>query len=102
MYNSPGAQDLELRAGVVIRESGVSVVAITVLVILRFYEGGYSERMFFLQMSENDLVTGRHLLLISLEAIEEIYEASEVKPIVVVICITCVDALLGTDLERKL
>ena len=50
-------------------------------------EGGYSDRMFFLQMSETDLVTGRHLTDIP-QAIEEICEVCEVKPKVVVICIT--------------
>ena len=103
MYNSPGAQGFGVkRAGVVIPESVMLVVApaccsrnTTILAD----EGGYSERMFFLQMSENDLVTGRHLSDIP-QAIEEIYEVCEVKPKVVVICITCVDALLGTDLER--
>ncbi len=52
--------------------------------------------MFFLQMSENDSVTGRHLSDIP-EAIEEIYEVCEVNS--VVIRNTCVDALLGTDLR---
>ena len=102
-YNSPGAQGFGVkRAGLVIPESVMLVVApaccgrnTTILAD----EGGYSDRMFFLQMSETDLVTGRHLTDIP-QAIEEICEVCEVKPKVVVICITCVDALLGTDLER--
>lgn len=102
-YNSPGAQGFGVkRAGLVIPESVMLVVApaccgrnTTILAD----EGGYSDRMFFLQMSENDLVTGRHLTDIPM-AIKEIYDVCEIKPKVVVICITCVDALLGTDLER--
>lgn len=102
-YNSPGAQGFGVkRAGLVIPESVMLVVSpaccgrnTTVLAD----EGGYSDRIFFLQMDETDLVTGRHLTEIP-EAINQIVEVCEEKPKVVVICITCVDALLGTDLER--
>jgi nitrogenase molybdenum-cofactor synthesis protein NifE len=55
--------------------------------------------MFYLLMDETDLVTGRHLKKIP-QAVEEILDVPEVRPKVVVICITCVDALLGTDLVR--
>ena len=48
---------------------------------------------------ETDIVTGRHLKKIP-KAVEEICESLEKKPSVVMICITCVDALLGTDMER--
>ena len=44
-------------------------------------------------------MTGRHLKKIP-KAVEEICESLEQKPSVVMICITCVDALLGTDMER--
>lgn len=102
-YNSPGAQGFGVkRAGLVIPESVMLVVSpaccgrnTTVLAD----EGGYSDRIFFLQMDETDLVTGRHLTEIP-EAINQIVEVCETKPKVVVICITCVDALLGTDLDR--
>ena len=47
-------------------------------------------------MNETDLVTGRHLRKLS-QAVQEILEVASAK--VVVICITCVDALLATDLE---
>ena len=55
-------------------------------------------------MNENDLITGKHLSRIS-DAVEEIVHTithrwKEEKPDVVMICITCVDALLGTDMER--
>ena len=44
-------------------------------------------------------MTGRHLKKIP-KAVAEICEGLEKKPSVVMICITCVDALLGTDMER--
>ena len=50
-------------------------------------------------MDETDIVTGRHLKKIP-QAVCEIVEALEKKPTVVMICMTCVDALLGTDMER--
>ena len=46
-----------------------------------------------------DIVTGRHLKKVP-QAVEEIYDCLETKPSVVMICLTCVDALLGTDMER--
>ena len=102
-YNSPGAQGFGVkRAGLVIPESIMLLIApaccgrnTTILAD----EGGYSDRMFFLQMDESDIVTGCHLSVIP-EAIAEILEVCETQPKVVVLCITCVDALLGTDLER--
>ena len=54
---------------------------------------------FYLMMDETDIVTGRHLKKIP-KAVAEICEGLEKKPSVVMICITCVDALLGTDMER--
>ncbi|MFQ9345043.1 MAG: nitrogenase component 1 [Coprococcus sp.] len=50
-------------------------------------------------MDETDIVTGRHLKKIP-KAVEEICNCCEKRPSVVMICITCVDALLGTDMER--
>lgn len=54
---------------------------------------------FYLMMDETDIVTGRHLKKIP-KAVEEICAGLEKKPSVVMICITCVDALLGTDMDR--
>ena len=59
----------------------------------------YDNRFFYLMMDETDIVTGRHLKKIP-KAVAEICEGLEKKPSVVMICITCVDALLGTDMER--
>jgi len=102
-YNSPGALGFGVkRAALVIPESVMLLVAPDCCgrnsTILSGQEG-YSKRMFYLRMNETDLVTGRHLSMIP-EAIHEICAVASPCPKVVVICITCVDALLGTDLER--
>ena len=102
-YNSPGANGYGVkRAGLAIPESVMLLVSpgccgrnSTILSRV----SGYSDRMFYLLMDETDLVTGRHLKKIP-QAVREIVEVPEKKPKVVVICITCVDALLGTDLVR--
>ena len=102
-YNSPGAIGFGVkRAGLVIPESVMLLVSpgccgrnSTILSA----EEGYADRMFYLLMDETDLVTGRHLKKIP-EAVAEILETAKPRPKVVLICITCVDALLGTDLER--
>ena len=60
---------------------------------------GYSDRFFFYIMDETDIVTGRHLTKIP-QAVKEVCETLETPPTVVMICMTCVDALLGTDMER--
>ena len=50
-------------------------------------------------MDETDIVTGRHLRNIP-QAVEEIVDSLPAAPSVVMICMTCADALLGTDMER--
>lgn len=102
-FNSPGAQGFGVkRAGLAIPGSVMLLVApgccgrnTTILSEL----GGYSDRFFYLMMDETDIVTGRHLKKIP-QAVQEICETTAQKPSVVMICITCVDALLGTDMER--
>ncbi|MCI6858855.1 MAG: nitrogenase component 1 [Eubacterium sp.] len=102
-YNSPGAQGFGVkRAGLAIPGSVMLLLApgccgrnTTILSEL----GGYSDRFFYLMMDETDIVTGRHLKKVP-QAVEEIYNCLEKKPTVVMICLTCVDALLGTDMER--
>lgn len=102
-YNAPGAQGYGVkRAGLVIPESIELLISPACCgrnTTILGDEGGYSDKMFFLQMDETDIVTGRYLSDIP-QAIKEILETCKVKPKVVVLCITCVDALLGTDLER--
>lgn len=102
-FNSPGAQGFGVkRAGLAIPGSVMLLVApgccgrnTTMLSEL----GGYSERFFYLLMDDTDIVTGRHLNQIS-QAVKEVVDSLEERPSVVMICITCVDALLGTDMER--
>lgn len=102
-YNSPGAEGFGVkRAGLAIPGSVMLIVspgccgrntsAITQI-------PGYRDRFFYLEMDETDLVTGRHLKRIP-EAARELVNSLRVRPSLLMICITCVDALLGTDMER--
>ena len=102
-FNSPGAQ------GYGVKRAGLSIPGSVMLLvspaccgrnttILTEYEE-YRNRFFFLTLDETDIVTGRHLRKIP-QAVQEVYDCLEIKPSVVMICITCVDALLGTDMER--
>lgn len=102
-FNSPGAQGFGVkRAGLAVPGSVMLLVApgccgrnTTMLSEL----GGYSNRFFYLLMDDTDIVTGRHLGKIS-KAVKEVVDSLDTSPTVVMICITCVDALLGTDMER--
>ena len=102
-FNSPGAEGFGVkRAGLAIPDSIMLIVApgccgrnTSLISSMREYDN----RFFYLMMDETDIVTGRHLKKIP-KAVEEICESLEKKPSVVMICITCVDALLGTDMER--
>ena len=88
-FNSPGAEGFGVkRAGLAVPDSIMLIVSpgccgrnTSVLSSMR----AYHDRFYYLLMDETDIVTGRHL---------------KKKPSVVMICITCVDALLGTDMER--
>ena len=101
-FNSPGAKGFGVkRAALAVPGSVMLLVAPgccgrnTALL----NELGYSERFFYLLLDDTDIVTGRHLKKIP-QAVGEILEELEQKPSAVMICITCVDALLGTDMER--
>jgi nitrogenase molybdenum-cofactor synthesis protein NifE len=102
-FNSPGAEGFGVkRAGLAVPESVMLIVAPgccgrNTSLISRMPE--YNNRFFYLNMDETDIITGRHLKKIP-QAIREIVDFLENKPSVVMICITCVDALLGTDMER--
>ena len=102
-YNSPGAVGFGVkRAALVLPESAMLLVAPNACgrnSTVMSTEEGYADRMFYLPMTETDLVTGRHLSRIP-QAISEIMDVADPKPKAIVICITCVDALLGTDLPR--
>ena len=62
-------------------------------------ESGYGDRFFYLLLDDTDIVTGRHLTKIP-KAVEEVCQSLDHTPSAVMICITCVDALLGTDMDR--
>lgn len=102
-FNSPGAEGFGVkRAGLAIPGSVMLLVAPgccgrnTSLVSAM---PAYKDRFFYLNMDETDVVTGRHLKKIP-QAVEEVVNCLKKKPSLVMICITCVDALLGTDMER--
>ena len=102
-FNSPGAE------GFGVKRAGLSVPGSVMLIVSPGCCGrntssistmkGYENRFFYLTMDETDLVTGRHLRRIP-KAVCELAAGLEIKPSVIMICITCVDALLGTDMER--
>ncbi len=102
-FNSPGAQ------GFGVKRAGLAVPGSVMLLVspgccgrntmMLDEPGGYGDRFFYLLQDETDIVTGRHLDHIP-AAVKEIVDFLEEKPTVVMICITCVDALLGTDMER--
>lgn len=101
-YNSPGAKGFGVkRAGLAIPGSVMLLVAPgccgrnTALL----NELGYSERFFYLMLDDTDIVTGRYLKKIP-QACEELLGECQTQPSAIAICITCVDALLGTDMER--
>ena len=102
-FNSPGAEGFGVkRAGLAIPDSIMLIVApgccgrnTSLISSMREYDN----RFFYLMMDETDIVTGRHLKKIP-KAVEEICNSLDKKPSVVMVCITCVDALLGTDMER--
>lgn len=102
-FNSPGAEGFGVkRAGLAIPDSIMLIVAPGCCgrnTSLISSMSDYENRFFYLMMDETDIVTGRHLKKIP-KAVLEVYDSLEKKPSVVMICITCVDALLGTDMER--
>lgn len=102
-FNSPGAEGFGVkRAGLAIPGSVMLIVSPgccgrNTTLISRI--PAYDHRFFYYNLEENDIVTGKHLSKIPQAASEIVNSLSE-KPSVLMICITCVDALLGTDMER--
>lgn len=101
-FNSPGAQ------GFGVKRAGLAIPGSVMLLVSPGCCGrnttmqsrlcGYQDRFFYLLLDDTDIVTGRHLTKIP-EAVKELYDFCEKKPSAVMICITCVDALLGTDMK---
>ncbi len=102
-YHSPGAQ------GFGVKRAGLAVPGSEKLLespgccgrntMMLDEPGGYGDRFFYLLQDETDIVTGKHLDQIP-EAVKEVVDSLNETPSAVMICITCVDALLGTDMER--
>ncbi len=102
-FNSPGAE------GFGVKRAGLAIPGSVMLLVAPGCCGrntslvsdmpAYRDRFFYLNMDETDIVTGRHLRKIP-KAVEEVVGCLKTRPSLVMICITCVDALLGTDMER--
>lgn len=101
-YNSPGAK------GFGVKRAGLAIPGSVMLLVAPGCCGrntqllnslGYSERFFYLMLDDTDIITGRYLKKIP-QACAELLGECKTPPSAVVICITCVDALLGTDMER--
>jgi nitrogenase molybdenum-cofactor synthesis protein NifE len=59
---------------------------------------GFKKRLFLLQVSEMDIVSGQHLDRVP-EAVAEIMASTQPRPKAFIICATCIDDLLGSDYE---
>lgn len=102
-FNSPGAE------GFGVKRAGLAIPGSVMLLVAPGCCGrntslvsslpAYRDRFFYLNMDTTDIVTGRHLSRIP-KAVEEVVDCLSTRPSLVMICITCVDALLGTDMER--
>lgn len=107
-FNSPGAQ------GFGVKRAGLALPGSIMLLISPACCGrntsalsappdmhgeSYGERFAYLQLDENDIVTGRHLSKIP-AAVQAFIQSRPQPPTIVLLCLTCVDALLGTDMER--
>ncbi len=102
-FNSPGAQ------GFGVKRAGLAIPGSVMLLLSPGCcgrnttsldpDGAYGDRMFYLLQDETDLVTGRHLERIP-AAVREVVASCDTPPTAVLLCSTCVDALLGTDMER--
>ncbi|WP_302801640.1 nitrogenase component 1 [Mitsuokella multacida] len=102
-FNSPGAQ------GFGVKRAGLSVPSSIMLLVspgccgrntaALSGSGHYGERFAYLALDEADIVTGSHLQRIP-EAVRAFVASRRERPSVVMVCLTCADALLGTDMER--
>lgn len=100
-FNSPGAE------GFGVKRAGLSVPGSIMLLVSPGCCGrntsaigqGFGDRFAYLNLDENDIVTGKHLSKIP-QAADIFVKSQKNTPTVLMICITCVDALLGTDMER--
>ena len=103
-FNSPGAEGFGVkRAALTIPNSAMLLFSPACCGRNTGAIGGseskYASRMYYLLLDDTDIVTGRYLKSI-VESCCTIMERAPQKPSVLVLCSTCVDALLGTDMER--
>lgn len=100
-FNGPGASGFGVkRVAMLLPESAMLLVAPACCGRHGTITGaktGFDNRIFYLQMDERDVVTGSYLKRIP-QAAERI--VSRTHPKALFLCMTCVDALLGTDLDR--
>lgn len=100
-FNSPGAQ------GFGVKRAALAIPGSVVLLIAprscgRCNAGvpaGEIDRFAWLLLDETDIVTGRHLATVAQAAAEFVRSRRE-RPSLLMLCVTCVDALLGTDMDR--
>ena len=111
IYNSPAALDFNSPGaeGFGVKRAGLAIPGSIMLLIspaccgrntsaLRGTEN-FGERFGYLLLDATDIVTGKHLSKIP-EAVAAFVKSRATAPTAVMLCITCVDALLGTDMER--
>ncbi|MQN02212.1 MAG: oxidoreductase [Lachnospiraceae bacterium] len=105
-FNSPGAEGFGVkRAALCLPESIELIVSPRCCGHMSTdLPGGreLNDRIFFMELSETDLVTGRYIKRIPDEAqtaVDERTGAGFPKPKAVMLVFTCVDALLGTDMD---
>lgn len=100
-FNGPGAAGFGVkRAAMLLPESAMLLVAPSCCGRHGTITGnktGFDERIFYLQMDERDVVTGAYLRRIPEAAA---LAAKRAHPKALILCMTCVDALLGTDIDR--
>lgn len=106
-FNSPGAQGFGVkRAGLALPGSIMLLISpaccgrnTAALAAPPDAQGiSYGERFAYLLLDENDIVTGRHLQKIP-RAVQAFVASRPEPPTCVLLCLTCADALLGTDME---
>ncbi|MDY3868597.1 MAG: nitrogenase component 1 [Pyramidobacter sp.] len=100
-YNGPGAAGFGVkRTAMLLPESAMLLVAPSCCGRHGTVTGkktGFDERMFYLCLDERDVATGAYLKRIP-QAAECVCRKN--SPRALFLCMTCVDALLGTDLDR--
>ncbi|MBR1458147.1 MAG: oxidoreductase, partial [Oscillospiraceae bacterium] len=101
-FNSPGAK------GFGVKRAGLCIPGAVMLLVATgccgrntamLTELGSNDKFFCLLLDDTDIVTGRYLKKIP-QACQELRESLDYEPSAIMICCTCVDALLGTDMER--